>query len=98
MQNLKIYLALGAVAALPLIFFGGKFLGEKNCQEQIDVAIEAAQTDFQLQLEQANSESQKVVIKTIKQNETIKKAVSSYDIPERSRLLAKIQEFEAKQQ
>jgi len=91
----KIHIVFGALASLPFIFFGGKFLGEKNCQEQIDVAIEAAQTDFQLQLEQANSQTQKVVIKTIKQNENIKKAVRNYDVIERTRLLAQIENFEA---
>ncbi len=90
-----IHIVFGALASLPIIFFGGKFLGEKNCQAQIDVAIEAAQTDFQLQLEQANSQSQKVVIKTIKQNENIKKAVRNYDVIERTRLLAQIENFEA---
>lgn len=91
----KIHIVFGALASLPIIFFGGKFLGEKNCQAQIDVAIEAAQTDFQLQLEQANSQSQKVVIKTIKQNENIKKAVRNYDVIERTRLLAQIENLEA---
>lgn len=91
----KIHIAFGALASLPIIFFGGKFLGEKNCQAQIDLAIEAAQTDFQFQLEQANLQSQKVVIKTIKQNENIKKAVRNYDVIERTRLLAQIENFEA---
>lgn len=94
-MNFKIVIALGAVI---LSFIGiaiGDFISQKKCNEAIDLAIEAAQTDFQLQLEQANSQNQKVVIKTIKQNETIKKAVSSYDIVQRVRLLAQIENFEA---
>lgn len=97
-MNHKFYIVCGAVALLPALFGAGFFYGKKNCQKQIETAIAVVETDYQLQIEKANSQSQKVVIKTIKQNEVIKKVVSSYDITERSRLLAKIQEFEAKQQ
>ena len=96
-MNLKFYLTCGLVAALPLVFIFGFVSGKKSYEKQIETAVAAVEADYQLQIEKANSESQKVVIKTIKQNEVIKKAVSSYDIAERSRLLAQIQEFEAKQ-
>lgn len=97
-MNPKFYIACGAVALLPALFGAGFFFGKKSCEKQIETAVAAVEADYQLQIEKANSESQKVVIKTIKQNEIIKKAVSSYDVAERSRLLAKIQEFEARQQ
>lgn len=92
-----VYIACVLIASLPLIFMAGLVSGKKNCEKQIETAVAVVETDYQLQIEKANSQSQKVVIKTIRQNEVIKKAVSSYDISERSRLLAKIQEFEAKQ-
>lgn len=96
MLNLKLMLVGASLLAALVAFVAGDYLGKKGCNDAIDAAVLAAQTDFELQLQQANSKSQRVVIKTIKQNEIIKGAVVSYDSNERDSLLAKIQNFEAR--
>ena len=94
--NLNASTILGAIVLISVGFLIGDYSGKKACNEAIDKAVLTAQTDFELQLEQANSKNQKVIIKTIKQNEVIKKSVSSYDTLQRIRLLAKIENFESR--
>lgn len=94
---MRIYgiIALLAIIGIVSSYFSGKIIAENQCEQKINEALQHQQEDFKLQVEKVNTESKQVVIKTIKQNEVIKKAVSSYDIAERSRLLAQIQNFEA---
>lgn len=95
MNNFKL-IFVGASLLISLItYIVGDHFAKKSCNDAIDAAVLAAQTDFQLQLEKANSQNQKTVIKTIKQNEKIKATVSSYDVVQRVRLLAQIESFEA---
>jgi hypothetical protein len=94
MINFKLVFIFVSILFSLVSFILGDFLNKKDCNNAIDAAVLAAQTNFELQIEKANSQSQKVIIKTIKQNEVIKKAVSSYDIMQRTRLLAQIENFE----
>lgn len=94
-MTFKFYYIGYLVIAISVAYLTGNFFGRKNCNEKINSAVLAMQTDLELQLEKANSENQKVVIKTIKQNEKIKTAISSYDVVQRVRLLSQIENFEA---
>jgi L-rhamnose isomerase len=96
MPILKIVFVGVSLLASLIAYIAGDYFGKKNCNKAIDAAVLTAQTDFQLQLEQANSQNQKVVIKTIKQNEKIKAVVSSYDVVQRVRLLTQIENFETR--
>lgn len=89
------YIALLAIAGIISSFFSGKRIAEIQCDQRIKESLQQQQEDFKLQVEKVNTESKQVIIKTQKHNEIIKSSVSRYNITDRARLLAQIQNFEA---
>ena len=92
----KILLVIATLVASFVSFALGDLISRNGCNKAIDLAVNMAQTDFDLQLEKANLASQKLIITTTKKNEAIKATVFSYDIIERTRLLSQVKDFEAR--
>lgn len=99
-MNFKLFGTLAALslASIVVAYELAKQIESNKCASKIEDAVSSAINEIQLEIERSNTNQEKSVIKTIKQNEIIKTTISSYDLVQRTRLLKQIEDFENSEQ